>query len=279
MTRRISILNVTPGAGGAGTFTIGSEPDNPTGNWVQVFRGQFYRDSAGNTSPSALAGYSLIKATTFQVIDNPSYAGTYSVFTQAGSVDSSVFGGGQTVVKVNQNLAAPINPAHLTTGYIVNVGTYYVPVTGGSAIVVPPTVSLDTLPVELAGRDLVGWGEGYATNMVRLAQTFAGSIAPPSPFVGQQWYSTVTKRVQVWNGTEWVEPGIFRFTQSVASSSWSITHNLGVPAPHVLDVSCYLDIGGGVFKVALPFDIIYNSSNQVTVTFSSPVTGIAILRA
>lgn len=284
MTRRISIINITPSTPTApGSFVIGAEPDNPSGNWAEVFKGKFYRDAGGATQDYYIhgatppTGYTLVKATTFQVVDNSRYAGTYSVFTKTSVIDSTTFTGSETTVRVNQVVRDPLNPTDLTSGYITNVSTYYVLVDGGGAVVVPPGVNLTSLPVELVGRDFAGWGESYAQNLMKLSQTFSGPTAPPSPLRGQQWYKSTTNQLFVWSGSAWTYPNRVQHTQTAAATTWTINHNLGMPAPYLVEVRCYVDTGGGVYKQVTPNDITYTTANQVTVTFATNQTGIAVV--
>lgn len=72
-------------------------------------------------------------------------------------------------------------------------------------------------------------------------------------------------------------PSIYRHTQSVASTTWTIVHNLGgnggqgVPAVDVL-----VPINGVDTKI-MPDQITKTDSNTVTVTFSTARTGTAIV--
>lgn len=280
--RRYSILNVTPSSATPGSFTIGPEQGNVGGDWTPVFRGRFYRDAAGNTSPAyvgPLPGYRLIEATTFRVAENDRYAGTYTVYTPVDALgtQSSVFAGGLTEVFVNQPVPAPLAPTDATTGVITSVSTYYLIVEGGAPIVVPPGVSLEELTATLVGRKTDGWGEDFAQNFVRLLQTSAGA-APTQPLLGQQWYNGTT--VNVWNGTAWVTSSgsnKYRHTQSVATSTWTVNHNLALSAPFVASVNVFTDTGPG-FEVAFPASVVFNSANTLTMTFAEPVTGIADIR-
>ncbi len=279
--RRYSILNVTPSSTTPGSFTIGPETGNISGDWTQVFQGRFYRDAAGNTSPAyvgALPGYRLIEATTFKVVDNNRYAGTYTVYTPVDGSDtpSSVFGGGLTEVFVNQPVPAPLVPTDTTTGAITSTSTYYLLVEGGAPIVVPPGVTLDEFTTALVGRRSDGWGEDFAQNWVRLLQTSAGP-APTSPLPGQQWFNG--SGVSVWNGTAWVQTSNskYRHTQAAAAASWTVNHNLGLTAPFVASVNVFTDTGPG-YEVAFPASVVFNSANTLTLTFAEPVTGIADIR-
>ena len=59
-------------------------------------------------------------------------------------------------------------------------------------------------------------------------------------------------------------------TQSAAATTWTITHNMGFQYPNV-------DVYDSNDKLVIPTEITATSSNVLTVTFDSPVSGIATL--
>jgi hypothetical protein len=63
----------------------------------------------------------------------------------------------------------------------------------------------------------------------------------------------------------------FNHTQSVASTSWTITHNLNVPA---VAIDVMVDNGGSL-KVAHPLTVEHTNDNTITITFSASNTGRA----
>lgn len=304
MTRRIPISSVSQSGANPGSFVLGpTSGDNPTGNWTSVFQGKFYRDAAGTTQTfynadgtlrTPPAGYQLIEATTFTVIDNPSYNGRYTVYTQEGTTadaanPSSTFGGGLTTVRVNEAIGAPQSPSHLTnTGQVTNISTYYLLVSNESAIVVPPGVIIENRPIELVGRNFSGWGEVVQQNLIEAVQHYAGATAPASPYRGQIWYDTTSSPflVKVYDGSAWsvinssffAPANSFRHTQSTAAATWTINHNLGASTPFIVHATFFVDTGGGVIKPILPQDVTYVSANQMTVTFSTSFSGYALVR-
>jgi hypothetical protein len=63
-------------------------------------------------------------------------------------------------------------------------------------------------------------------------------------------------------------PQSYRHIQTVNSATWTITHNLGFrPSVTVIDLDG--DVVNG--------DILYNTNNQLTITFSSIIKGEAYL--
>lgn len=81
--------------------------------------------------------------------------------------------------------------------------------------------------------------------------------------LGQVLSSTVT-------GTQWITaPGAtFTFTQAVPSNTWVIVHNLN-KFPSVTAVSTANQVAIG--------DVVYNNTNQLTITFSAGFAGKAYL--
>ena len=279
---KIKILQINPNAG-----TIDVD-----GDVSSVFQGKFYRNPTTEdvlpfyTTP-APGGYDLIKATTFDIIGNTKYAGRYTVYTPTGASDaaSSVFSNSKTTIKVNEgipSLSGGEAATLLTDGYITNMGTYLLD-TGGTAIIVPPTVDITKFPVELMGRDSSGWGETFTQNFVNVARNFSGSSAPTNPFLGMSWYSTDDQQVRIWNGAGWdllnrQSYGLtYRHTQSTASATWTVNHYLGFPAPYIGFCQFFVDRGNGP-KIIIPMDVTFVNGNQLTVSFSNPEVGYVLVR-
>ena len=70
------------------------------------------------------------------------------------------------------------------------------------------------------------------------------------------------------SGTSIVNQVTYVHTQGSASSSWTITHNLGRrPGVTIVDSSGNVQIG----------EVLYNSDNQITVSFAAAFGGYAYL--
>jgi hypothetical protein len=296
MSRLLAISAVVPTGTGPGTITVGPvSPDNVTGDWTSVFVGKFYRQIASPNTTAAFysaatapAGYQLIEATQFDIVQNASYAGRYTVYTPTSSGDfpSSVFGNGLTTITVNEQLQAPLSAADATAGYVTNVSTYYIYVAGGPSIIIPPGVTIVDYPIDLPGRTTSGWGEVFNQDLFALYQNFASTFAPINPSIGALWYNPVTNILSIFNGT-WVvansgayaPANSYRHTQSSGSATWTIDHNLGAPAPFLAHASFFVDTTGlGNYKPIIPADVTYVSANQLTVTFSTNYSGYALIR-
>lgn len=306
MTRRIPISSISQSGPNPGTFVLGATPDNPSGDWSAIFQGRHYRDPAGVTQtfyrpdgtprPAPGGTYQLVPATTFTVVGNPSYNGTYTVYTQRGtdadpSNHSSTFGGGLTSIRVTQ----PVGPASTSqdifnTGYVTSVSTYYLLVEGEAPVVVPPGFILDDRPVPLIGAESTDWGGTSQQTTLRLAQHWAGPTPPAKPLLGMVWYDTVNRLVRVWTGA--VEVGAwevvnaqafapatsFRHTQEEPAVTWTVDHNLDTSYPFVVHASFFVDTPDGV-KPVTPQDVTYTSANRLIATFSEPCTGCVLVRS
>ena len=268
------------------------------GNLVSSFQGKFYRQ---NISPYAVdpfyststppPNYSLITATTFDIIDNPSYNGRYTVYTPTSLNDinpSSVLSVGKTEIVVNELVDAPLVADHsVQTGSITNISTYSIDIEGETALIVPPTVSLFNRPIDVIGRNGAPWAESYTKNFIKLAQNFAADSAPPNPYLGQTWYDSAANTFNLRTPSGWstISSGAagsnttFRYVQNTASTTWVVSHSLDLVAPFVAFLQIFVDIGGGVHKMIMPSDTSFDTANQLTITFSVPQQGVVLIRA
>lgn len=284
--RKIKILKVNATSGGVpGSVEVG-------GDYTAVFQGKFYRNPlTGQVAPfytePAPAGYTVIRATTFDIVENTKYGGRYTVYTSASANDraSSTFGSAKTTVNVNEAIPALATGDASTLssdGYVTNISTYLI-YTGTETVIVPPTVNITTYPIELMGRDSSGWGEAFTQNFVNLARNFANPTSPQNPFVGQSWYDTDDGQMRVWNGSSWgllnqASFGVtYRHTQGSPANVWVINHFLGLPAPYIAFCQFYVDRGDGP-QIIIPSDVEFTTGNQLRVTFSNPEIGYVLVR-
>lgn len=76
----------------------------------------------------------------------------------------------------------------------------------------------------------------------------------------------------------WVQRQVlYNFTQTVARQTWVITHNLGILPSVQVYVNQLESSNDGNLVEILPIDIVYNSSDQLTITLPASYTGIAQL--
>jgi len=296
MSRRIPITNVVQSGASPGYFTLGVvNPDNPVADWTSVFKGKFYRQKVTPfavqqfyDSPLATpAGYDLIAATQFEVVDNASYAGRYTVYTSTSAIDtlSSVFSGGETQVRVNETIGAAGAPGDVTSGYVTNVSTYYIYRTdGGGSFVVPPGVTVYQDGLEFPGRTFSGWGEVFNQNMEFLLQNFASGTQPVDPVVGMLWYDIGTGLLKIWDGVSFAVVNSSAFAPAASAKvagsglTWQINHNLNATSPFIVMCQFYVDVGGGVHKMIMPSDVTFVNANRLDVTFTSAYNGYALVR-
>lgn len=111
-------------------------------------------------------------------------------------------------------------------------------------------------------------------NQLLKARYENSATAPLNPQEGQVYFNTVDKKFYGWNGTAWIvvsnvgASDSFRFTQSVPSSLWLITHNLGFfPNVSVVDSS-----GSSVEG-----DTKYIDANTVQISFIGAFAGEAYI--
>lgn len=292
MSRTYSIAQITQsgGPGSPGRIRLSSL----AGNVVSTFQGKFFRNSAGATLPGyttpAPASHTLIQATTFTIVENASYNGTYTVYTQTSAGDanpSSVYTALQTEILVNEVIDLPITAGDaLNTGFVTNISTYLLRIEGEPDLLVPPTVIFTNRPMDIVGRNGSPWGESFAQNFLELAQNFASPAAPSNPYLGQTWYDNGVNSFKLNTAGGWVTIASgaaganTTFRSGVMSgNSWLINHNLGLVSPFVGFVQVFVDIGAGVYKMILPSDIAFSSSNSMTITFTNAATGIVLIRA
>lgn len=283
--RKLKVLKVNATDGNVGSVEIASD-------FTTIFQGKFYRNDAGAIQPAytdpAPAGFTLIAATTFDIVENEKYAGRYTVYTPTSVADptaASAFGAGKTTISVNETVPS-LEIGEPTTlesdGYVTNISTYLL-YTGTAELVVPPGVTISSYPVEFIGRGTSGWGESYAQNYINLARNFANGVAPTSPFVGQAWYDTDDGQLRTFNGSSWdlvnkSSFGVtFRHTQGAASTTWTVNHLLGLQAPYIAFVECFVDLGAGP-KLINPADVTFTSANQLVVSFTNPQVGYVLVR-
>jgi len=287
--RRFPIQYVQATSGSPAFFTLGGEA--ALADFTTIFHGKgwiapndtitpFYQTQPANTR--------LLVATTFDVSGNPDgLDGRYVVYTPAyfGDTPSSEFNGG-TKVFVNETISGTHTYAgNGDGGYVEHISTYLLQVYGESPILVYEQAIKENRPVELMGRLSTGWGESMLQNMLNQTQCYAGPTAPNNPFQGQLWFDTSLSLLKIRNITNWeiVNASHFgqpphRHVQSSAATTWTVTHNLGLAAPYTASFNFFVDTGGGVYNPIIPSDITFVNANELTVTFTNPYSGYAIIR-
>jgi len=72
------------------------------------------------------------------------------------------------------------------------------------AVVEDGTTVNNAISLVLVGKNFTPYGEIIAENMVYQLENFANNISPVKPMTGQIWWDTANTRMQVYNGTAWV---------------------------------------------------------------------------
>ena len=295
MARSYAIAQILQSGGPGSPARIRLAP--AAGNVAVSFDGKFYRNSAGLTQPGYTAvpspGYTLVAATTFDIIDNPSYEGRYTVYSPVSAADASAnppstWTGTDVEIRVSEVVGPPTTPGNdVNTGSVTNISTYLIAIAGESPLVIPPTVNFTDRPLELVGRFGSPWGESFSQNFIELAQNFASGSAPANPYLGQTWYDSTLNVLNLRTASGWtaIASGVagsnvtYRHTQGAASTTWTINHNLGLVAPYICLIQIFVDVGAGVHKMMMPSDITFTNANSLTVSFTSAQDGIAIIHA
>lgn len=76
--------------------------------------------------------------------------------------------------------------------------------TNGSVIAIVQDAGLDTsTDLTFLGRNFAGYGEPQNENFLKLLENFSNSSAPPKPIEGQLWFNSTTKKINVFDNTQW----------------------------------------------------------------------------
>lgn len=282
MAHTFKVLLITPSTDDEpGTITI-------EGDWVNAFTGQFFLNEETNTPypiyEEQPANTVKVPATTFQLIDNNSFFGRYSVRSpkndNLGELDRFLDSDGNTVIRVNEfikPLRASENDANLFVGKIIHISTYIIQTADFTQYIYPKTVS-KVLHLDLPGRGYENWGEIYTQNLVNMMYNSASLEEPDRKNTGQFWFDLNTNQLKVWANGNWIittPPSAatsFLFEQTTASTTWVITHDLKIPYPHIAGFQSFIDRGFGPEMIS-PQKATFNNQNELTLTFSKPIKG------
>lgn len=85
----------------------------------------------------------------------------------------------------------------------------------GEELVVLQDGTLDTsTSIGLLGKNYVGYGEVQNENFVFLMENFAGINPPARPISGQTWYDSSNKKLNAYDGTNWISVGAAEATDT-----------------------------------------------------------------
>jgi hypothetical protein len=100
--------------------------------------------------------------------------------------------------------------------------SYTINLTNGSVLTTIPDGTLNTTAcsMSLPGKNYAGYGIYLDDNFVHLLENSSNNTAPGTPLVGQLWWDSANKIMNVWNGTVW------KTISSATSSSSQPTSNV-----------------------------------------------------
>jgi hypothetical protein len=260
--------------------------DSSVGDVSAYFHGKVWvSNDYSSIYPFYESGDKLIVATTFDITGNSKFNGTYTVYTSLSASDyqSTVFDGAHTKIRIQEALDTSASGTDLTDGSLVNFSTYVFTIAGQSPLVIYEGQSHDPLIVTLLGKYKAGWAEQFMQSMINISQHGYGSSPPANPVPGQFFVNSADQSLSFFNGTSWVVPNTATagqrviIHQTVAQSSWTLSHGLGLAAPYIAETQFFVNTSNGV-KAIIPQDITFTDSNTITVTFSNAESGYAIIR-
>ena len=82
---------------------------------------------------------------------------------------------------------------------------YIVTKTNGQILATIKDGTVDTnTSLKLVGKNYIGYGELMAENLLHLLENFAAGDAPTTPILGQVWFNSTTKQLNVYSGSDFV---------------------------------------------------------------------------
>lgn len=241
----------------------------------------------------------IVAATTFAVTGSAGNDGQYTV-------SSSILSAGKTRIYTttsipNNGVSGSISiiytpsyridftdPSAKAAIYIkpltVDGPRWYVEGTTGEAI---GALQSSSTTLDLPGRGSANYGELLLQNLVRLTENFASGTTPPAPTLGQLWYDTSSNILKLrtidntstptWSNIVSGSVPVTAYPKVITlpSDTWVINHNLG---SRNICVQTYIDNGASL-ELAMPANTVINDLNTVTITFTQPMTGRAVVFA
>jgi hypothetical protein len=128
---------------------------------------------------------------------------------------------------------------------------YNLTLTNGTALLTlaDGTEDSTTTSLNLVGRNFTGYGPFLNTNFIKLLEHFSSATAPSNPLIGQIWWDSTNRHLNVWQGTNWkvisssmtgttapVNPVVGDFWWNTSISSFSVYNgsqwvNIGPATP------------------------------------------------
>jgi hypothetical protein len=82
---------------------------------------------------------------------------------------------------------------------------YNLTLTNGTALITlaDGTEDSTTTSLALVGRNFAGYGPFLNENFIKLMENFSSATAPSNPLIGQIWWDSTNRHLNVWQGTNW----------------------------------------------------------------------------
>jgi len=83
--------------------------------------------------------------------------------------------------------------------------SYTITLTDGATLttIADGTLNTTASSVALPGKNFAGYGIYLDQNFVHMLENFSNTTAPGTPLIGQLWWDSTNKVMNVWNGTQW----------------------------------------------------------------------------
>lgn len=90
---------------------------------------------------------------------------------------------------------------------------------GETILILDGTQDTTNTSLTLIGRKSLNYGQFENQNVVRLLENFAYSLPPINSIIGQIWYNTTTRQLNVYNGTNWTTQATTGYVDAAITNS------------------------------------------------------------
>ena len=117
---------------------------------------------------------------------------------------------------------------------------YTVYTSSGTFLTSIPTglINSNTTSLSLIGKDVVGYGQYYNQNLIKLLSNFSNISAPSNPLQGQLWYDSRYNKLKVYNNTggfQTVRASVVSPTQPIGQDPGEFWYDINNKALNFLD--------------------------------------------
>jgi len=150
---------------------------------------------------------------------------------------------------------------------------YNITLTNGTALLTlqDGTEDSTTTSLALVGRNFAGYGPFLNENFIKLMENFSSATAPSNPLIGQIWWDSTNRHLNVWQGTNWKiisssMTGVNAPVNPVVGDFW---WNTSISSFSVYNGSQWVNIGPatppGAALTGLLGNLVYDGSSYHTV--------------